>query len=1042
MTKHLRFLIVLLMTLVWSAGWAAESVYKTLSFPDDNKANNKVQVYTSTWTAKIGSDSWSVANFNNNKWNNSWKWIRCGNTTNASKAKIINTTAFDKAITKVIVNASAIKEVGKINSIKLETSKQANFSSIAETVTLEQKSIKQGNLTFELSAPIENGYYRLTFDCQKSSKGNIQVDQIDYYINDSKTSTTLTFPQQSLTYATTDDLTTFTGQAATLTADGTALTGKTITYSKTGDDIFSSFDTTDGTLALNGNAGTATVTATFNGNNDDTYASSSASYTITVNKVYTTLASFKADVSSTTAKTFCLKLTDAIVTYVNGQKAYLQDATSGILVFGTNAFGLNVGEKYTGTVNVSACLYNGMAEITGWNPASDIIKTENVDIPIATVTLEQLNGVDYSKYECVRVKVENAKIATKYSSAKKATITQAEQQYIIYGEVAGLDVNKDDVCDFVGYPMYNKTSSLDEHRLSIWSQDDIVVKYSVVATTLSFDTETTAFNVEKNSEDKFVAPKAVVKDAADNVVAGAKITYKSDNDAVASVGENGNVTFGSAFGTATITASYAGDDTHKPATSIFYTITYSKIPTEMAWSESSVSVNIGELPSLPTLKLTAHGEDIRAGKTIKYSSSDESLVSIDEFSGKMHIDAKAGSTTITATFAGDDTYAAASAEYTLNVIDPNKTDVTFDFTKPESYGYAKPVSNGKTVLSNGDVLVSGRVTITNENSASTTTRFKDDSGNVTFRVYTGAILTVEAPAGFAINKIDFTDNGSQQTVDNFIFSTGELSSKTWTGLAKKLTMEVATGKQVFLKSMIVNLVKVENVTLNESEINTIEAKALANVTLKRSMVENEWNTICLPFNVTAEQAKTAFGEGVMIAQLNKNSSGNKLSFSSVDAIVASTPYLIKPTIAAPADGYKFEGVTINDDGKGNVAPNVVNTNSYLAFVGIYNTVDVTNNVIEVLNNNYYAAFLGANNKIFKANGGTMKGFRAYFAIPNNVAASALCVTVNGTTTSIKSINGAVVESNAPVYNLQGQRVDGNNLTPGIYVKAGKKFVVR
>lgn len=657
MTKHLRFLIVLLMTLVWSAGWAAESVYKTLSFPDDNKANNISLYSASPWTAKIVSDSWSIVYFSNNKWNQ-WTYIRCGNKNSASKATITNTTAFKKAITKVVVNASDIKEVDKINSIKLETSKQANFSSIAETVTLEQKSIKQGNLTFELSAPIENGYYKLTFDCQKSSKsknGNIKVEQVDYYIDDSKTSTTLTFPQQSLTYATTDDLTSFTGQTATLTADGTELTGKTITYSKSGDDIFSSFDTTNGTFVLNGNAGTATVTATF---------------------------------------------------------------------------------------------------------------------------------------------------------------------------------------------------------------------------------------------------------------------------------------------------------------------------------------------------------------------------------------------------AGDDTYAAASAEYTLNVIDPNKTDFAFDFTKPESYGYAKPVSGGKTDLSNGDVLVSGIVTITNEKGASTTTRFKDDSGNVTFRVYTGAILTVEVPTGFAINRIDFTDDGTHK-VDNFTFSTGELNLNTWTGLTKKLTMEV-TNAQVFLKNMIVNLVKVENVTLNESEINTIEAKALANVTLNRSMVVNEWNTICLPFNVTAEQAKTAFGEGVMIAQLNKNSSGNKLSFSSVDAIEASTPYLIKPTIAAPADGYKFEGVTIKDDGKGNVAPNVVTTNSYLAFVGIYNMVDVTKNVTEVLNNNnYYATFLGANNTIFKAKkDGTMKGFRAYFAIPNNVAASALCVMVNGTTTSIKSINGAVVESNAPVYNLQGQRVDGNNLTPGIYVKAGKKFVVR
>ena len=441
--------------------------------------------------------------------------------------------------------------------------------------------------------------------------------------------------------------------------------------------------------------------------------------------------------------------------------------------------------------------------------------------------------------------------------------------------------------------------------------------------------------------------------------------------------------------------------------------------------------------------LTADGTTL-TGKTITYSKTGDNIFSsFDATKGTLALNGNEGTAKITATFAGDDTYAAASAEYILNVIDPNKTDVTFDFTKPEVYGYDKPTStNQPTTISDGGTLESNGVVITNVKNPTTSTRFGLKNNVVTFRVYKGAILTVEAPAGFAINRIDFTDNG-QGIVDNFKFSIGELNGKTWTGLANTLRMEVSTN-YVFLTNMTVNLVKVENVTLNESEINPIEAKNGVNVTLMRSMVENEWNTICLPFNVTAEQAKTAFGEGVMIAQLNKNSSGNKLSFSSVDAIVASTPYLIKPTIAAPADGYKFEGVTIRPDGKGNVAPNFVNTNSYLAFVGIYNTVDVTNNVIEVLNNNYYAAFLGANNTIFKAknDGGKMKGFRAYFAIPNNVAASALCVMVNGTTTSIKSINGAVVESNAPVYNLQGQRVDGNNLTPGIYIKAGKKFVVR
>lgn len=1014
MTKHLRFLIVLLMTLVWSAGWAQTTVEQTkFTATSANNINGDKNVSYSC--AKGGGTSTPI--INNNQ-------IRLYQISSGKYGGTITIKASEGYELKSVSISS-----GQSTSIAYTIDSDKTLS------TTKKLSVNEVYTVAELSAN------SITFYClgtNSSSRLNVNKLSVTYSEagSSNKTSTTLTFPKPSLTYATTDDLTSFTGQTATLTADGTTLTDKTITYSKSGDDIFSSFDTTNGTLALNGNAGTATVTATFNGSNDDTYASSSASYTITVNKVYTTLASFKADISSKTEKAYCLKLADAIVTYVNGQKAYLQDATSGILVFGTNAFGLNVGEKYTGIVNVSACLYNGMAEITGWNPASDIVKTENVDIPVATVTLEQLNGEDYSKYECVRVKVENAKIITKYNSAKKATITQGEQQYLIYGEVTGLKVNQDDVCDFVGYPMYNKTSSLDEHRLSIWTQDDIVFKYSVVATTLSFNTETTAFNVEKNSESSFVAPKAVVKDAADNVVEGAKITYESNDPTIASVDENGKVTFGSAFGTATITASYAGDDTHKPATSISYTITYSKIPTEMAWSQSSVSVNLGETFTAPTLTFTAHNVNILEGKTIKYNSSDENVAMIDETG--IVLKGKAGSAKISATFAGDDTYAAASAEYTLNVVDPNKTDVTFDFTKPEDYGYGK-ITSGFKPLSDGDELKSDRVIITNVKGGNTTTRFSIKSASfVTLRVYNGAVLTVEVPAGFAINRIDFTDDGNN-TVNNFTFSTGKLNSSTstWTGLATKLTMEV-TNAQVFLKNMIVNLVKVENVTLNESEINTIEAKTLANVTLKRTMKADMWNTICLPFDLDQTKITTAFGDGVKVAQLDGNSTGTTLSFKNVDAIKARIPYLIKPSEVKTSNEYVFENVNID---AANVSPYFDRTKSEFAFKGIYNMVDITTDVTE-FGTGYYAAFLGSNNIVHKATTGTTKGFRAYFAIPNSVKASELRVVIDGTATSIKNIDSEVVEDNAPVYNLQGQRVDGNNLTPGIYVKAGKKFVVK
>lgn len=296
-----------------------------------------------------------------------------------------------------------------------------------------------------------------------------------------KTATTLTFPQESCSFATTDDLASFKGQTATLKAGEIELTGKTITYSKAGDDIFSSFDETTGALTLNGKVGSATITAKFDGSNDETYSSSNAKYTITVEQVYTDLASFKAAIPSNATTynptQFKLKLTDALVTYVNGSKAYVQDATAGVLLYendSKNAFNLTAGQKFTGSIDVSACIYNGMAEVTAWSPAADVVKVDNVEIPVKTVTLADLNGADYSKYECVRVKVVNATATLGFNTVKKAKIKQNDQTYIVHGEVNGLKVTVNDVYDFVGYPIYWKTKTLNEHQLSVWSQDDII----------------------------------------------------------------------------------------------------------------------------------------------------------------------------------------------------------------------------------------------------------------------------------------------------------------------------------------------------------------------------------------------------------------------------------------------------------------------------------------------------------------------------------------------------------------------------------------
>ena len=356
----------------------------------------------------------------------------------------------------------------------------------AANFTLSNQTKNQTNLI-----RISKGSYSIQLNgtmTEAPNFGSYDNKQKDVWLepvesSSTKTATTLTFPQNSFTFSTTDDLTSFKGQTATLKAGDTELTGKTVTYTKSGDDILTSFDESTGALTLNGEAGTATITAKFDGTSDDTYSSSTAKYTITVEQVLTDFASLKAAIPSTakstaTALPFKLKLTDALVTYVSKNKVYVQDATTGVLMYdeNKNGFGLTAGQKYTGYVDVSACWYKGTAEITAWTPAADVEKEENVDIPVKTVTLANLNGSDYSKYECVRVKVENATVTTAYSTAKKATIKQGEETYLIHGEVNGLKVTKDDVYDFVGYPIYWKTAKLDEHQLAVCSQDDIIEK--------------------------------------------------------------------------------------------------------------------------------------------------------------------------------------------------------------------------------------------------------------------------------------------------------------------------------------------------------------------------------------------------------------------------------------------------------------------------------------------------------------------------------------------------------------------------------------
>lgn len=263
------------------------------------------------------------------------------------------------------------------------------------------------------------------------------------------------------------------------------------------------------------------------------------------------------------------------------------------------------------------------------------------------------------------------------------------------------------------------------------------------------------------------------------------------------------------------------------------------------------------------------------------------------------------------------------------------------------------------------------------------------------------------------------------------YKAADAKNGTWIGNAREVTF--TAGAQARATSITVYVSLPSEITFDEnSESNTIEAKTGVNVTLKRSMNVGRWNTFCVPFSIDAKQIASQFGEGTQIAKF-VDSIDDEIQFKTLTSneIVAGEPYLVKPINAA--DSYSFTNVSVAA-----TDPITKGGGEYISFKGIYNPTDIT---VGLPANTFAAGIVG--NVVKKAvSGSNMKGFRAFFIIPDAGAQSSYMLKIDGTATSINSINGADVVVNAPVYNLQGQRVDGNNLTPGIYVKAGKKFVVK
>ena len=329
----------------------------------------------------------------------------------------------------------------------------------------------------------------------------------------------------------------------------------------------------------------------------------------------------------------------------------------------------------------------------------------------------------------------------------------------------------------------------------------------------------------------------------------------------------------------------------------------------------------------------------------------------------------------------------------------------------------------------GKELKVGGIVMTATNGTSNTTCLYGTKTAHNLRVYSsGGSITFTAPEGYNISEVTFNNNSADFTTTVGTYKTG-----TWTGNEHAVTF--SANKTVELKTATIKLVAVANPTLTlEEAADDTDAKIATNngktvdVTLTRTLTADKWNTICLPFDVTAEQIASVLKSAGNVKEYgSEEASKQTIYFKDAETMVAGKPYLIKPT--EDATKLVFKGVTIKNVGEsdrkfggnykicgtfGKYPMNTDDTELFLTTQGKFAVPAPTTNV--------------------------MKGFRAYFIAPKNTAGAALNLSF-GEATGIDGV-AADAEKNVKVYNVNGQYVGTNldTLPKGLYIVGGKKVL--
>ena len=264
---------------------------------------------------------------------------------------------------------------------------------------------------------------------------------------------------------------------------------------------------------------------------------------------YTSLKALKESGIATAEGVTCfVELKDAVVTYADSRKAYIQDVTGGLYIYGNND--LKVGTKLNGVVSAQLALYNGLYELKVEGGEFDNVEVaEGVEIPVQEVTVAELNQ-NFARYESMRVKVVDATVTSGFNN-KNGEIEQNGEKIALRAADESITADVQATVDVTGYPGLFHS----DKQLNVILQEDIAVKTAgKTQATLAFEQGAYSVNLGES---------LIIKATTNST---SPIIYSSEDEEIAKVDSEGKVQAGNKAGTVMITASVAENDEFTGAT--------------------------------------------------------------------------------------------------------------------------------------------------------------------------------------------------------------------------------------------------------------------------------------------------------------------------------------------------------------------------------------------------------------------------------------------------------------------------------------------